>query len=266
MMSEKFCLKWNDFHSNVSKSFGLFRNEEYLHDVTLVSDDHSKVSAHKLVLSACSDYFRDIFMNNQHSNPLICLDGISSEDLKNITDYIYNGQVNLHQNSLERFLIVAQRLKLQGLIQSNTTDTDEHAYIENSEHVNEVQSENLVHNKYNVQEAVRTQKLESNDNLKVCQKKVEDSVSNIIVAMDGEDMKEIDDKINGYLEKCSDGSYKCTLCGRTSAVHMRKSVQKQIIQRHIETHIDGLTYTCPVCQKLFRSKHSLISHKSKFHK
>ena len=83
--------------------------------------------------------------------------------------------------------------------------------------------------------------------------------------MDGDDMKEIDAKINGYLEKCSDGSYKCTLCGRTSAVHMRKSVQKQIIQRHIETHIDGLTYTCPVCQKLFRSKHSLISHKSKFH-
>ena len=50
-MSEKFCLKWNDFHSNVSKSFGLFRNEEYLHDVTLVSDDHHQVSAHKLVLS-----------------------------------------------------------------------------------------------------------------------------------------------------------------------------------------------------------------------
>ena len=59
-MSEKFCLKWNDFHSNVSKSFSLYRNEENLHDVTLVTDDHNKVSAHKLVLSACSGYFRDI--------------------------------------------------------------------------------------------------------------------------------------------------------------------------------------------------------------
>ena len=49
-MSEKFSLKWNDFHSNVSKSFSLLRNEDYLHDVTLVSDDHKKVSAHKLVL------------------------------------------------------------------------------------------------------------------------------------------------------------------------------------------------------------------------
>ena len=62
-MSEKFCLKWNDFHTNVSKSFSIFRNEDYLHDVTLVSDDHKKVSAHKLVLSASSEYFKDIFKN-----------------------------------------------------------------------------------------------------------------------------------------------------------------------------------------------------------
>ena len=60
-MSEKFCLKWNDFNSNVSKSFSILRNAKYLHDVTLVSDDHGKVEAHKLVLSACSEYFRDIF-------------------------------------------------------------------------------------------------------------------------------------------------------------------------------------------------------------
>ena len=55
-MPEKFDLKWNDFHSNVSKSFGLFRKEDYLHDVTLVSDDYKQVTAHKLVLSACSEY------------------------------------------------------------------------------------------------------------------------------------------------------------------------------------------------------------------
>ena len=49
-------MKCNDFHSNVSKSFGLFRNEDYLHDVTLVSDDNHQVSAHKLVLFPCSEY------------------------------------------------------------------------------------------------------------------------------------------------------------------------------------------------------------------
>jgi len=116
-MSEKFSLKWNDFHSNVSKSFSVFRNEEYLHDVTLVSDDHKKVAAHKLVLSACSEYFRDVFKNQEDkSQLLICLDGTSSEDIKNIMDYIYNGEVQIYHENLVRFLAVAQRLKLKGLI------------------------------------------------------------------------------------------------------------------------------------------------------
>ena len=117
-MSEKFCLKWNDFNSNVSKSFGLFRNEDYLHDVTLVSDDHKQVSAHKLVLSASSEYFKDIFQQNSRPNthPLLCLDGISSHDLNNIMDYIYIGEVQIFQENQDRFLNIAQRLKLEGLM------------------------------------------------------------------------------------------------------------------------------------------------------
>ena len=119
MMSEKFCLKWNDFESNVSKSFGLLRNEEYLHDVTLVCDDNSQVSAHKLVLSACSEYFKTIFRNNNHPSPLICLEGVSSPELRNVLDYMYNGEANIFQENLDNFLSIAQRLKILGLLQNN---------------------------------------------------------------------------------------------------------------------------------------------------
>ena len=98
------------------------RNEAYLHDVTLVSDDHKTVSAHKFVLSACSEYFRDIFKNNSHSHPLLCLDGISTEDLRNIMEYMYNGEVNIFQDKLDRFLGVAQRFKLEGLIGGDSND------------------------------------------------------------------------------------------------------------------------------------------------
>ena len=117
-MSEKICLKWNDFQSNVSKSFGLLRVEQYLHDVTLVADDKMQISAHRLVLSACSNYFKEVFKNNaQFSHPLLCLNGIGSEDLTNMLDYIYNGQVSIHPERLDRFLEVAQRFKLEGLLQ-----------------------------------------------------------------------------------------------------------------------------------------------------
>ena len=61
-MQKEVKLKWNEFRSSVSKSFEVFRHEDYLQDVTLVTDDHCKVSAHKLVLSAASEYFKSLFM------------------------------------------------------------------------------------------------------------------------------------------------------------------------------------------------------------
>ena len=72
-MNENFCLKWKDFKSNASKTFGIIRDEDFLQDVTLVGDDNAQIAAHKHVLSACSEYFKNIFINNKHSHPLLCL-------------------------------------------------------------------------------------------------------------------------------------------------------------------------------------------------
>lgn len=114
-MSEKFSLKWNDFQSNVTRTFGLLRKEKEFFDVTLVSDDQHQVQAHKLVLSACSPYFKNILTQNQHSHPLLCLDGIQSEELQFVLDYIYQGEVQIFQELLDRFLHIAQKLSLEGL-------------------------------------------------------------------------------------------------------------------------------------------------------
>ena len=115
-MSEKFCLKWNDFQSNVTRSFCRLRNEDDFCDVTLVSDDKVQVSAHRVVLSTCSEYFKTILKQNKHQHPLLCLEGIDSNEMKNVLDYIYNGEIQIHQEDLDRFLHVAQRLQLEGLI------------------------------------------------------------------------------------------------------------------------------------------------------
>ena len=94
-MSEKFSLKWNDFQTNVTKSFSKLRKEEDFYDVTLVSDDQKQISAHKLVLSSCSEYFKNILKHNKHQHPLLCLEGIDSQELNNVLDYIYYGEVQV---------------------------------------------------------------------------------------------------------------------------------------------------------------------------
>ena len=57
---EKFCLKWNDFESNISSSFKDIKDEKDFMDVTLACEE-SQVTAHKVVLSACSPFFRSVF-------------------------------------------------------------------------------------------------------------------------------------------------------------------------------------------------------------
>ena len=114
--SEKFCLKWNDFEKNVSKSFSQLRQQSGLFDVTLVSSDQKQVSAHRLVLSACSDFFQTIFHSNIHSHPLLYLDGVDSTEISQMLDYIYQGEVQIYQEALDRFLEIAQKFQLDGLM------------------------------------------------------------------------------------------------------------------------------------------------------
>ena len=44
---EKFCLKWNDFETNIRNSFRGLREEQNYFDVTLACDDGHQIEAHK---------------------------------------------------------------------------------------------------------------------------------------------------------------------------------------------------------------------------
>ena len=116
-MSEKFCLKWNDFQTNVTNSFKQLRKSDDFYDVTLVSDDKQQVSAHKIVLASSSEYFKDVLKNNKHSHPLLCLNGVNSQELNFVLDYMYNGEVQIYQEHLDGFLEIAQRFQVEGLMQ-----------------------------------------------------------------------------------------------------------------------------------------------------
>ena len=92
-MSEKFNLTWNDFQTNLTHSFSKLRTDTDFADVTLISDDQEQVQAHRVVLSSCSVFFENIFKKNKGEKHLsLYLCDIQTEDLKNVLDYIYNGQ------------------------------------------------------------------------------------------------------------------------------------------------------------------------------
>jgi len=119
--TDNFCLRWNDFAENVSGAFKDLRAESDFFDVTLACSDSGTrtLQAHKVILSACSNFFKTTFRqqqsNNKHPNPYIYLRGVFYNDLASILDFIYNGEVNVAQEDLNSFLAVAEELQIKGL-------------------------------------------------------------------------------------------------------------------------------------------------------
>jgi len=117
MSSEKFCLRWNDFESNISVAFRELRDDKDFFDVTLACDDE-QISAHKVILSACSPFFRNILRRNPHQHPLLYLKGVKYTDLQSVLNFMYHGEVNVAQEELNSFLAVAEDLRVKGLTQN----------------------------------------------------------------------------------------------------------------------------------------------------
>ena len=83
------------------------------------------------------------------------------------------------------------------------------------------------------------------------------------LAINSSDQIEIRQNIDQYLETQPDGSHKCTICGK---IDPKRASGKSLMRCHIETHIEGLAYQCPLCDKTFRSVNVMRTHKSRFHK
>lgn len=118
MGADKFCLKWNDYEQNMNQAFIDIREANCFLDVTLVCEDNEQMPAHKVILSACSSFFRKVLEFNPHQHPLVYLRGVKYADLQNIVDFMYHGEVNVEQEELNSFLAVAEDLKIKGLTQN----------------------------------------------------------------------------------------------------------------------------------------------------
>ena len=60
--SQQYCLKWNNYQTSLSSSFKDLLNNESFVDCTLTCGQPGgqTINAHRVVLSACSPYFRQV--------------------------------------------------------------------------------------------------------------------------------------------------------------------------------------------------------------
>ena len=251
-MSEKVSLKWIDYQSNFNRSLAEFRNQTDHSDVTLITDDMVKFSAHKIILSSCSNMFKFIFKDSAHANPLLYLGGVSSVNLGFVLDYMYHGEVSLFQEQLDSFLESAQKLEVEGLLNDNK---DNEKISKPDESIPDLNIEDI---QYQPEEKNQLEKIDQAPIRRKPSRPSQNDVTKFDVgSMTPEEIK----RKTLELFETKDGDFNCLACDFTSSGKSGKWLMK----RHIEVHFDGLSYPCTLCNKEFRSKNSLVYHKSTNH-
>lgn len=87
----RYYMKWDEYSKHLSSVFLNLRTKEDLVDVTLCAEGR-KIRGHKILLSAFSPYFQEIFQENPTPHPIIIFKNVKYDVLLSIVDFIY--QVN----------------------------------------------------------------------------------------------------------------------------------------------------------------------------
>jgi hypothetical protein len=114
MASEQFSLCWDNFHKNMSSGMNSLLENEDLVDVTLAVEG-KYLKAHKMVLSVCSPYFRELFKMNPCKHPIVFMKDVSYIAMSDLLQFMYQGEVQVSQENLTTFIKTAEALQIKGL-------------------------------------------------------------------------------------------------------------------------------------------------------
>lgn len=121
--TQQFCLRWNSYPATVATQLAALRAAEDFVDVTLACDGR-QLRAHKLVLSACSPYFMQMFKSTPCKHPVIFLKDVGFRQLVALLEFMYAGEVNVSQAELPALLRTAEALQVRGLADTNPNNNN----------------------------------------------------------------------------------------------------------------------------------------------
>ena len=112
-MDDNFDVVWSSYSDHVTSMLqDIIASNEFT-DVTLVCTDKVKIQAHKIILSAGSQFFNNILKDAGELKPIIYLKGIHSSEMKNLLEFIYTGETSFAQHLTNSFLSAANELEIK---------------------------------------------------------------------------------------------------------------------------------------------------------
>lgn len=113
-------LRWNDFYSNITTGFKDLRDDYEFLDVTVACEEE-QLNAHKVILSACSPYFRSLLKKHPAQHPVLIMpSNVKYKFIHSLIDFMYHGEVAIPNEDLNQFLDIAKQFKVKGLSEETT--------------------------------------------------------------------------------------------------------------------------------------------------
>jgi len=260
--------------------------------VTLATSDQT-FPAHKLVLSVCSSFFRDLFSKPElsASQSVVYLKDVSSKQLEMLLSYMYRGEINVEEDDLVKLLQTAKGLGVKGL--SEVDDQNAVNFGKKGYSVNKTESlsnkrprtedfQGLNVKQVQVYEDVievvppKDLEYESIDGVEVVEPNIESMNSNNMEMTEENSWYEDEESAECGFENDSydqenleihqfnkktdapEPPLNCPQCPKTFASTWH-------LKRHVATHTKEKRFKCELCGKFFSRNDNLKSHQKSVH-
>ena len=120
-----FTIDSKDFTEASTKRFKDILAREDFSDVTLVSGDCQRLSAHQVILATGCSFFKNLLEGEAFSSsstnqkPIIFLRGVAGNLLAPLLQFLYTGRVQVSEHLIADFLVLAEDLGIEGLAKSS---------------------------------------------------------------------------------------------------------------------------------------------------
>ena len=242
---EKYSMTWTSYTDHLREALSDLLSSNSFTDLTLICDDKKKISAHKIILSAFSPVFKDIFETDQNQKSIIYLKGIQSSEMESIVEFMYLGEATFLDDKVDDLLSVAKNLQIKQMC-----DTSVKNFYHKEKDLNIYESE------WHVPTGEEGPTIEPFDEGKW---KVPKTFCNE-TTREQEIDEGIENKIidNDYVSPKVGNEHQCPKCKYTSN-------RKSNVRQHIRSIHEGKTYPCNFCSTVKTHPSHLITHVKRFH-
>ena len=290
-------LNWEGFENHFLNTVRNLIIDDTFSDVTLVSHDNKQFKAHKVILTSCSSFFKNILQSTSPypGQPVLIVLDMDASHLEALIEFIYLGKTNVLENNKEQLFKVAKDLDIFGLCEESPSIIPP---AEDTSMVSQNRMEQILKNEDVLEESIVKSEISTNEKVFSCEicpytapklSKVHKHVLNVhgeakfkCELCEYKTTRRENLKVHQLSGKHRDDGFYCNECdfkaksenelekhtkSHKYACHecSYKGTRKSLLKQHVEGQHLGIRYKCRFCEYSGKTSSYLKIHEQSMH-